>query len=263
MKSFITDKKAMNIIVCHTPVVSTSVISKVYEPLVKYGVNIFAFDFSGSGKSKDSRKCISKESIMEDFDCIIDYIKRNFSDDIYIYGSAGIGGIFAQYYVSDRNNIKGFAQFSCLTFQETKSLGYPLFLVKAICPILRVLPNIKITMKPPKYKGYHENEDNQFYTDMLVHNPNFWKTDSKFLLTLLEMAVDKNSFLQKRIKVPTLVFKTMYDRYFSRNHFNDYFKQLACEKRMITIEDTHNSYYNQSELFCEYIYDWFSSIKMR
>ncbi|MGL9730073.1 serine aminopeptidase domain-containing protein [Enterococcus sp. DIV0756] len=259
LRSFIKDKKAKNILVSHTPVVSTSMISKVYEPLEKYNVNIFAFDFSGSGKSLGTRKWISKDSIIEDFDCVIRYITETFSNEIYLYGSTGIGGIFAQYYVCERNNVKAFAQFACLSYLETKGLGYPLPLVKMVCPILRGLPNIKMTMKAPKYNGYHAREDNQFYEDMLTINPNFWKSDSKFLLTLLEMAVNKESSLRKEIRVPTLVFKTMHDRYFSIEHFDHYYEQLSCEKKLVEIEDTHNSYYNNSELFCENVYHWFNN----
>lgn len=49
--SYIIGKSAMNIIVTHTPVCTTLDVQPAYAPLTKYGVNIFAFDFSGTGKS--------------------------------------------------------------------------------------------------------------------------------------------------------------------------------------------------------------------
>lgn len=45
---YVTGKSAMNIIVTHTPICTTLDIQSSYAPLTKYGVNIFAFDFSGT-----------------------------------------------------------------------------------------------------------------------------------------------------------------------------------------------------------------------
>ena len=46
---YFTSADAMNIIITHTPIVSTLEMQQAYEPLKNYGVNIFAFDFSGTG----------------------------------------------------------------------------------------------------------------------------------------------------------------------------------------------------------------------
>lgn len=257
---WIHSKKAMNIIVTHTPITSTDEMKKTYEPLTNYPVNIFAFDFSGTGKSKNGNY-LSRESIVNDLDFLVDHIQKNFSNRIYLYGNTGIGGIFAQYYLSKRNNLKGFAQFSCLSFGKTEGMGYTTQLVRIICPILRFIPNFKINMKPPKYSGYHAGMDDEVYRKMEKGRENFWMTDSKFLLALLEMAVAKDSALKRKITVPTLVFKTNHDRYFTQNHFDEYYDRLKCPKKMIEIDDVHNSYYIYNDYFCKHVFEWFKKIE--
>lgn len=252
----IHSKSSINIIVTHTPIVSTVDIQNIYEPLTKYPVNIFAIDFSGTGYSENT-KYLSRSSIVSDLDAIVAHIQAEYSEVVFLFGNAGIGGILAQYYVQARNNVKGFAQFACMSYGDTQGMGYPTFLVKLCCPILRVLPNFKIVMKPPKYTGYHAKLDEDVYLKMTKGRKDFWKTDSKFLLTLLEMAVDRNSALQKKSTTPTLVFKTNYDRYFSQAHFDTYYDNLTCPKRMIEINDVHNSYAIHCEYFCKEAYDWF------
>ena len=54
--TYITSKTAMNIVVTHTPIITTLEMQQSYEPLAKYGVNIFAFDFLGTGKSSGNPK---------------------------------------------------------------------------------------------------------------------------------------------------------------------------------------------------------------
>ena len=57
--TYISGKDAMNIIVSHTPICSTLDVQPAYEALIKYPVNIFAFDFSGTGKSGGKDKNFS------------------------------------------------------------------------------------------------------------------------------------------------------------------------------------------------------------
>ncbi|GCF92121.1 alpha/beta hydrolase [Enterococcus florum] len=256
---WIYSKSALNIIITHTPIVSTTDFQSVYEPLTNYPVNIFAFDFSGTGCSQSDGH-LTRSSILSDLDAVIAYIEEEYSERIFLYGTTGIGGIFAQYYVQARNNVKGFAQFACLSYGEMKGMGYPRFLVKLLCPLLQAIPNFKFTMKPPEYTGYHAELDEAMYVKMVRGRTDFWKTDSKFLLALLEMAVHKDSMLQKELRVPTLVFKTMHDRYFSPAHFDNYYNHLTCSKKMIEIDDVHNSYSIHCESFCKEVYDWFRSI---
>lgn len=256
---YITDKRAMNIIVTHTPIVCTYDLLKVYEPLTQHKVNVFAIDFSGTGKSEGDKNKFSRKSIIEDLDTVIEYIKENLSDDIYLYGSTGIGGVFAQYYVSERNNVKAFAQFACMRYKHTQELGYPLWLIRCVCPLLKVLPNIMLRFTPPKYNGVNAELDNAFYEVELKNKSSYnGKCSSKIMLAFLESAILRDSSLRKEIKIPTLVFKTRHDRYFPRNYFDKYYEGLLCEKKLVEIDDVHNSYYLHSEQFCEEVYNWFS-----
>ena len=161
--SFITRKSSMNIVVTHTPIVTTLEMQKAYEPLAKHNVNIFAFDFSGTGKSDGYEKDFSRNSIVKDLDSVITYIEKNYSSNIHLYGNTGIGGMFAQYYACSDNKLKSFAQFACVDYKNTTGVGYTYLTVKLLNFFFKFLPNFHITVKPPKYKGYNEVYDNEFY----------------------------------------------------------------------------------------------------
>jgi len=257
--AFIKSKTAMNIIVTHTPIVTTLDVQPAYEPLAKYGVNIFAFDFSGTGKSGGSAKEFSRQSIVKDLDAVVDYVESNFSTNVHLYGNTGIGGMLAQYYAATSTRIKSFAQFACINHKDTAGgLGYPYPVVKMLCAVLGFLPQMRITLKPPKYSGYRHEEDNAFYEELMNRHPGVWKANTKMLKTLMECFVSKDSAARNSVAIPTLVFKVMHDRYFSPQYFDDYFQSLTCEKKLVEINGVHNSYYLDSELFCEYVYKWFS-----
>jgi hypothetical protein len=76
--TYITNKTAMNIIVTHTPIVSTLEMQQAYEPLIEFGVNVFAFDFSGTGKSDGKEKDFSRDSIVKDMNAVVEYIEKNY-----------------------------------------------------------------------------------------------------------------------------------------------------------------------------------------
>ncbi|HCC34342.1 MAG TPA: alpha/beta hydrolase, partial [Ruminococcaceae bacterium] len=236
----ITSRAAMNIIVTHTPIISTIEMQQAYQPLEKYNVNVFAFDFSGTGKSGGSEFAFSRTSIVNDLDTIADYVECNYSSNIHLYGNTGIGGMFAQYYATKSDRVKSFAQFACVHHKNTAGMGYPYPLAKILCCFLKMLPKMKMTMKPPKYRGYNEEKDNAFYERLEKTHPHIWRTNSKVVQTLLECFVAKDSEAKKSIRIPTLVFKTLHDRYFSPQYFDDYFKSLTCEKKLIEIDDVHN-----------------------
>lgn len=255
--TYITNKTAMNIIVIHTPVVSTLEILQAYEPLSEFVVNVFAFDFSGTGKSGGKEKDFSRDSIIKDMDVVVKYIERNYSSNIHLYGNAGIGGMFAQYYVASSNKIKSFAQFACVDYKNTAGIGYPYAIVKALYFCLKLLPNLHFNMKPPKYHGYNKDKDNDLYNRLENKHPYIWRTSSKMLQTMLECFVASNSAIKNGVHIPTLVFKTMHDRYFKPEYFDDYYNSLACKKKCVQIDDVHNSYYLHSIIFCREVYEWF------
>lgn len=254
---YITSKSAMNIIVTHTPIVSNEAMKKSYEPLAEYGVNIFAFDFSGTGKSGGNPKDFSCSSVVSDLDSLVDYICLNYSTNIHLYGNGGIGGMFAQCYAASSKKINSFAQFACVDYRNMLGVGYPYPFVKVLCVVLRFLPMMKITMKPPKYKGFHAEKDNGFYAEMTAKNPSMWKINTKILLAVLDCFTAKDSPVRTSVNVPTLVLKTLHDRYFKPEYFDSYYKSLTCKKKLIEINGVHNSYYLKSEYFCELIYNWF------
>ena len=256
---FFSRADAMNIIVTHTPIVTTLEMHQAYKPFENYDVNVFAFDFSGTGKSNGDAKAFSRESIVKDLDSVVSYIENNFSSNIHLYGNTGIGGMLAQYYAATNRAIKSFAQFACIRYKDTAGgMGYPYPIVKMLASFLHHLPSMRIPLKPPKYRGYRHEEDNAFYENLTKKHPDIWKANSKMLKTLMECFVAKDSVVKNSVTMPTLVFKVLHDRYFSPQYFDDYFETLTCEKKLVEINGVHNSYYLDSELFCEYAYEWFT-----
>ncbi|MGX9758107.1 serine aminopeptidase domain-containing protein [Clostridioides difficile] len=255
--AFITGKSSMNIIVTHTPIVTTLDLQKAYEPLSQYDVNIFAFDFSGTGKSGGNEKDFSRDSIVEDLNSVVLYIEKNYSTNIHLYGNTGIGGMFAQYYACTSNKLKSFAQFACVDYKNTSGVGYPYPAIKLLNFFLKLLPNFHIIVKPPKYKGYNEVHDNEFYKMIEQKNPNIWKNSTKVMNTMLECFIAQDSTIKSGVNIPTLVFKTLHDRYFEPEYFDSYYNSLNCKKKLVEIDDVHNSYYLNSEKFCQTVYEWF------
>ncbi|MCL2426144.1 MAG: lysophospholipase [Oscillospiraceae bacterium] len=256
----IKSKTAMNIIVTHTPIVTTVEMEQAYKPFEKYDVNVFAFDFSGTGKSDGNPKAFSRKSFVTDLDVLTTYIERNYSLNIHLYGNTGIGGMIAQYYATTSEKVISFAQFSCINYKDTAGglNGFPYFIAKALCLVLKILPEIKISLNPPKYQGYRHEEDNAFYENLEKKYPHLWKTSTKGMLqTLLELFVAKDSAVKNSVAIPTLVFKVLHDRYFDPEYFDKYYQSLTCKKKIIEINGVHNSYYLDSELFCKHVYEWF------
>lgn len=255
--AYIYEKTAMNIIVTHTPIVTTLEVQQAYEPLTAYGVNVFAFDFSGTGKSGGKEQEFSRDSIVKDLDSVVKYIEENFSSNIHLYGNTGIGGMFAQYYVCSSCKIKSFAQFACIDYKNAAGIGLHYPIAKIMSFLFNLLPNFHITSKPPKYIGYNDSKDNGFYEILTQRNPNAFKSSTKILNTTLECFISPDSAIKNGISIPTLVFKTLHDRYFAPEYFDSYFSSLTCRKKLIEIDDTHNSYYFNSKEFCRAVYDWF------
>ena len=257
--AYITSKTAMNIICVHTPIITTLALQAAYEPFIKYGVNIFAIDFSGTGKSSGGKR-LSRESFVQDLDCVVNYIASNYSSDIHLYGPTGIGGMFAQYYATTSTKIKSLAQFNCINYKQTAGMGYPLPVAKIVYFFLRLLPNMTVPYKPPKYQGPRHEEDNGFYKEMIEKYPSFQGVDTKFLKIVLAFFVAKDSVAKNSVAIPTLVYKIPHDRFMTPQFFDDYFRSLTCKKKLVEIKDgIHNSYYLDSEQFCKHAYEWFAA----
>ncbi len=257
--SYVSSKDALNIIVTHTPIFSTTYVQAAYEPLSNHGVNVFAIDFSCTGKSKGEPKDFSLSHVIQDMKDVMDYIEENFSGDIHVFGNTGIGGIFAQVAVCGNDKVKSFAQFACVNHSDPSILGMPLSIAKLSYKLMALMPNVNFKFKEPKYTGYHSKEDNKVYEDIEKVLPNFRKCKMSIMSSFVECIVSDDSNLKKDIRCPTLVFKTLHDRYFSPQHFDKYYESLKCEKKMIEINDVHNSYLITPELFCDYAVKWFKS----
>ncbi|MFW6029796.1 MAG: serine aminopeptidase domain-containing protein [Halanaerobiales bacterium] len=258
--SYFHSKEAPNIIVTHTPIVSTIAMKPAYQALQEFGVNIFAIDFTGTGKSRGNSSEFSLESLCNDLDETVEFITEGYSDNIHVFGYTGIGGIFAQYYLSGTNKIKTFSQFACAIPGDTRSLGIPFPVARVLLGIMKgitfVRPEAKMPWSPPKYTGYNAELDNSFYEDLAEKYPEAMKSAIKIFEALFECITSKESKLKQDINCPTLVFKTLHDRYFPAEYFDRYYEQLKCKKKLVTFDDVHNIYYYKGDKFCEKVVEW-------
>ena len=257
-RSHIASESALNVIVTHTPVVSTADIQQVYEPLAVLGANVFAFDFSCSGRSKGISGGFSRDSIVSDVDTAADYIRSRFGGGVHLYGSTGIGGMLAQYCACACDSVQSLALFACVDYKNTAALGVPQSCARALSFALKRLPEFRITLKPPKYTGFNAEIDNSFYDMLLELEPNAFKSSTKVLNTVLECFTAPDSAVKNGPRVPTLIFKTLHDRYFPPEYFDACYAELRCKKRLVVIDDVHNSYYFRSGEFCRAAYEWFA-----
>ncbi|TCK92652.1 pimeloyl-ACP methyl ester carboxylesterase [Natranaerovirga hydrolytica] len=262
---YFDSKEAPNIIVTHTPIVSTTVMQPAYVALDQYKVNVFAIDFTGTGKSKGSRGDFSVQSFCNDLDDVVKYIEKHYSDDIHLFGYTGIGGIFAQYYAVGSKKIKTFSQYACARYKDTQSFGIPLPLAKTLLGLMKgitfVKPTAKMSWSPPKYSGYHEELDNGFYEHLTKKYPEAKKAPMKIFMAVFECLLSSKSKLKETVHCPTLVFKTLHDRYFPREYFDTYYEQLSCKKKLVTIDDVHNIYYFKGDVFCKEVVEWIDENK--
>lgn len=92
--------EAPNVIFIMTPMGDVNNFKECYTPLVGYDCNVFALSLSGIGKSEGFMENFSIDSITDDIDTLVDYIKENYSEDLHMFGATGMGGILAQAYLA-------------------------------------------------------------------------------------------------------------------------------------------------------------------
>lgn len=179
------------------------------------------------------------ENMVKNVDAVFEYVKKNYSDQIHLLGYTGAGGVFAQYYLAHNPGMKSFSQFACGIYGDATPLGVPSILAKPLLGVLRLVVKVNakcsISYKPPKAKGYHANIDNEFYNSIIIREPHFFDLKINNVLRLMECVVGKKSLLKKPITCPTLVFKTLHDRFYSREYFDRYYENLTCKKKLIEI----------------------------
>lgn len=261
-RHYFKSNESPNILYIQTPITSVSgLIEKAYEPLANYDFNIFAVDLSGIGKSEGVLREFTTKSIISDLDCCVNYIKQNLEGKLFFYAGTGIGGIIGQYYATYSNDIDAFAQYGVGIFQDLSPMRIPLWIAKVgymmIKLFKKISPNLSIPLNPPKYSGKNKELDDNIYQMMLQDNPKIFHANINWMSTLMEIFIDKDSYLKRQPNCPTLVFQTLSDRYFPASYFEHYFDSLKCDKKIHVINDIHNSYYYRSDECCAQVANWF------
>lgn len=262
----VTGKTSKNVLILHTPVTAIKNCYECFEQLGSmYSFNVFALDYApGEGECGGETKEFTLVNMTRNIDAAYKYICENYSEDIHLLGYTGAGAIIAQYYLGTNPKFKSFSQFACGIYGDTTPLGVPGCLAKPFLGICRMLvkvkPDLALSFKPPKAKGFHAELDNEFYDTMIaMRDSKFFDLKINSLVQVLECMVGKDSMLKKKVTCPTLVFKTLHDRYFSVEYFDSYYNSLTCEKKLVEINDTHNSYFINPEPFMREIASWVKS----
>lgn len=262
-RSLVKSVKAPNIIYIQTPLGSVSgMMRRAFEPLASYEFNIFAIDLSGIGLSSGNIEEFTANRIIEDIDSCLDYIEERYLGKMFLYGGTGIGGIIGQYYASYTDRLSGFAQFGAGIYKDLEPLGTPTWLGKCVRSFLKLVTKLGLnpscTLNPPSYNGKNKKLDDDFYTEVLKEYPDAFRTHASWLLTLLDILLDEDSYLKSYPKSPVLVFQTLSDRYFKASYFERYYNNLKTDKRIQTVDDIHNSYYYRADEFCHEVAKWFN-----
>lgn len=264
-RHFFNDLAAANILYLQTPLVSVSgMLQAVYEPLITHPFNVYAIDLAGIGKSTGNISEFSLDKMVSDINCAIDYINTKSNAPVFIYASTGIGGICGQYFVSGSSRVAGFAQFGVGIFGDLSPMKFPLVIARLCYKLVKlaaqVVPNFSIKLMPPKYTGIGKEKDDNFYQIMLKEYPNLFLANINWVLAFLGMFLGEKSSLQVPPQCPTLVIKTLHDRYFPTAYFDAYFNNLTCKKKLYTIDSVHNSYYFNAKEICEEVAQWFLKV---
>lgn len=258
---FIGDESAPNIIYIQTPqIISVTDLKGCYEPLSKYGFNIFALDLSGVGKSEGNIKDFTFKTLNSDISQLIKHIKANYGGKIHFFGGTGTGGILGQCYVAQSHDISSFAQYGVAIYQDLSiyphskmfRLLYPF--LKIIC---RIMPTKKIKFSIPPYEGKNAVKEDAFYEELLGKFPGGFDMNIRLLVHLLGAYIAKDSPIRKSLSCPTLFFAPQHDRYFSRDYFEKYNALLTGEHNMYRIDDAHSSYIWHAEEICKQVSEWF------
>ncbi len=262
----ISDKDCKNIMLIHTPVTAVKNCYECYEQLAReYSFNVFTMDYApGEGECGGETKEFTLENMTANIDAVYQYICENYSSEIHLLGYTGAGAIIAQYYLGINPGFKSFSQFACGIYGNTKPLGVPTFLAKPMLSVCRLItkkrPDFTMAFKPPKAKGFQAESDNEFYESMIAYrDSSFFDLKINSLVQILECMLGAESMLKMEITCPTLVFKTLHDRYFPKEYFDCYYASLQCKKKLVEINDTHNSYFIHPEPFMREIASWVES----
>jgi len=250
-----------NVIYIPTPLMSVVELKESYYPLSNYGLNVFALDFSGIGKSEGEVKDITIESIHDDIDTCIKYIKENYNSSIHMFGASGTGGAIVQHYSTGNDSIKSLIQYGVANYKDASPLigesAGRTFMIKMLNPILslnkKLRPNLNIYAKPPEYNGINAEKESEWFEEHKkeMHvNINLFKA-------MLDIFLSKSSNIKDKPKCPVLVFAPKHDRYFSFTYIKKYYNWLDEPKEIYEIDDSHLSFIWRAEEICKKASDWF------
>lgn len=253
-----------NIIFCCTPVLSVSEkeIAQCYEPLTKYGFDVFAFDMYGTCRSDGKPSELSAQTILEDFETVVEYIRIRSNQPIFLFAGTGIGGIIGQAYASSSNRIRAFAQYGQVKYRDVSfCLKIPKPFITIVYRQLKglgtIFPKLRINFPLPEYSGYNAEKEKLLYESFQKINPNFFKMNICFINSLFYFMWDQQSPISKSLDIPTMVVGAKHDRYFPMEYTQSYYEELMGEKRIFFIDDCHSSYLFHSETIAKHVSQWF------
>jgi len=259
---YLHHKDSPNIVYIQTPVMSVTDFKDCYKPFENHSFNVFALDCSGVGKSEGEISNFSVTQIENDIEDCIAYIKLHYSNEVFLFGGTGTGGVFAQHYASHHADVLAFAQYGVGIYKDFSHMGnFPVWTVKSLYPVLKffrkLFPKCSLSLSLPKYNGKNAVKENEFYESIVKKNPNFFKMPLALLTSYLGIFIEKDSYLKESIQCPTLVFEALHDRYYPTAYYERYYSNLNAEKKLHVIDDVHISYIFHAEEICNEVALWF------
>lgn len=244
VKCLINDHKAPNVIFFMTPIgsVDHDIAVRNYRPIAENGFNVFAVDLPGIGNSSKGK--FTYENIKLAIQNVAEYIEKNFSKSIHLYGGTGTGGIIGQALASDKDLpiFKTYSQLGVANHGDLSVIGSS-FMLKLVFPILKIavkfFPQYRLKFKVPKYSGYNGEKENKWYQSMMEENPGIFDLPLDVVYTLLWLLIAKASPIKGKPIIPTLVMATKYDRYYKKEYINKYYRSLKTDKKLYWIDDSH------------------------
>jgi len=249
-----------NLVFCGTPGVRVSRFRPCYEPFPSMGFNVYALNFSGTGPDEGRTRNFSLDSVVGDLELLVDHIRGKSSQPIFLFGGTGAGGILAQHYASGPNRLSAFAQYGVCLGGDPSPLKYsPRLLSYAhrLMKIAQSCAHFSISLKAPAYSGFNADRENAFYEELARSDPEMFRAEISCLNALLSMFLGQSGRSEEDIRVPTLIFKILHDRYYPSKYFDRYFARLSCPKYMVEINDVHSSYFFHPQKIAKEAANWF------
>lgn len=254
------DIKSPNVIYIQTPTGSVAELKECYLPLSKYGLNVFALDLSGVGKSQGNMKDFSVKSLHDDIEECIKFIRENYNDTIHLFGGTGTGGILGQYYASGSTAIKSFVQYGLAIHRDVSIFPNPrlMRIFSSLLPLVKKIhPNYKMHFSPTEYNGKNAEKENAWYEKQMREKPESMSMHISLMCTLCDIFFSKKSNIANKPPCPVLVFAPKHDRYYSFSYIESYYEWLDEPKEIYEINDSHLSFLWHSEEVCKAASEWF------